>query len=106
MNNFILGEPWADILWGLGGALVFLAGFGVLKAFIKVGRPDQTLVITGKSNVRNNRKFGFTVERGRTTVTPFFQQLDFLDLGVMPLSVKLEGVNSANGITVRADATA
>jgi uncharacterized membrane protein YqiK len=86
--------------------LVFLLGFGVLKAFVKVGRPDQTMVITGKSTVRNNRKFGFTVERGRTTVTPFFQHLDFLDLGVMPLNVKLEGVNSANGITVGADATA
>lgn len=106
MDSFLPGLPWTDIFWGLGGALVFLVGFGVLKAFIKVGRPDQTLVITGKSNVRNNRKFGFTVERGRTTVTPFFQQLDFLDLGVMPLNVKLEGVNSANGITVGADATA
>lgn len=106
MNNIFPGLPLADILWGLGGALVFLMGFGILKAFIKVGRPDQTMVITGKSNVRNNRKFGFTVERGRTTVTPFFQQLDFLDLGVMPLNVKLEGVNSANGITVGADATA
>jgi len=106
MDSFMPGLPLADILWGLGGALVFLLGFGILKAFIKVGRPDQTMVITGKSNVRNNRKFGFTVERGRTTVTPFFQQLDFLDLGVMPLNVKLEGVNSANGITVGADATA
>lgn len=106
MNDALFGLPWADVFWGLGGAAVFLAGFGVLKAFIKVGRPDQTMVITGKSNVRNNRKFGFTVERGRTTVIPVFQQLDFLDLGVMPLNVKLEGVNSANGITVGADATA
>lgn len=95
-----------QILLGLAGAVSFIALIGILKSIVRVGRPDQMLVVTGKSNVSGNRKFGFSVERGRTTVVPFFQQIDSLDLGVMPLNVKLEGVNSANGITVGADATA
>lgn len=39
-------------------------------------------------------------------VAPYFQQTGFLDLGVIPINVRVEGVNSANGITVGADATA
>jgi uncharacterized membrane protein YqiK len=46
------------------------------------------------------------VERGRTAKVPYFQSIQHLDLGVFPINVRVEGVNSANGITVGADATA
>jgi flotillin len=92
-----------------GGALGVLAFFlllGLLKATIKVAPPDKLLVVTGRRTVREGKAFGFTVERGRTFVMPYFQALGGLDLGVLPVNVKVEGVNSANGISMGADATA
>jgi len=46
------------------------------------------------------------VDRGRSLVLPYFQSVGTLDLGVFPINVRVEGVNSANGITMGADATA
>ncbi len=94
------------LLYGLGGVAFFFVFIGLLKAFIKVSLPNKIFVVTGRKRVKNGRKFGFSVERGRTTAVPFFQQVGYLDLGVLPINVRVEGVNSANGITVGADATA
>jgi regulator of protease activity HflC (stomatin/prohibitin superfamily) len=64
------------------------------------------MVVTGRKTRRNGRNFGFSVNRGRTVVVPYFQAIGALDLDVFPINVRVEGVNSANGITVGADATA
>lgn len=88
---------------GIAAFFVFLA---ILKGIIKVNLPDRLLVITGRKRTRNGKTFGFSVERGRTIKIPYLQSVDFLDLGVLPINVRVEGVNSANGITVGADATA
>jgi flotillin len=91
---------------GILGVLAFILLLGILKAMIKVAPPDKLLVVTGRRTVREGKVFGFTVERGRTFVLPYFQALGGLDLGVLPVNVKVEGVNSANGISMGADATA
>jgi len=90
-------------LLGVGGFLLLLI---VLRVFIKTELPDKILVITGRSRREGGRTFGFSVERGRTTRVPYFQSASTLDLGVFPINVRVESVNSANGITVGADATA
>lgn len=94
------------LAWGLGGGAAFLVLLGLLKALVKVAPPDRLMVVTGRRTVREGKAFGFSVERGRTTVVPYFQSMGALDLGVFPVNVRVEGVNSANGITVGADATA
>jgi len=91
---------------GIVGVAAFFALLGILKATIKVAPPDRLLVVTGRRAVRGGKSFGFTVERGRTLSIPYFQSIGSLDLGVFPVNVRVEGVNSANGITVGADATA
>ncbi|MBN2738642.1 MAG: hypothetical protein JXR70_16795 [Spirochaetales bacterium] len=91
---------------GLVALAVFFVLIGIISAFIRVALPNKVLVITGRSTQKGGRKFGFTVERGRVSVTPYLQQVGFLDLGVIPINVRVDGVNSANGITVGADATA
>ncbi len=93
-------------VWGIGGIIIFFVFIGVLKAFIRVTLPNKVLVITGRKKVKAGRKFGFSVEKGRTTMLPYIQQVGYLDLGILPINVRVEGVNSANGITVGADATA
>lgn len=93
-------------LFGGLGIVAFVALIGLLKATIRVASPDRILVVTGRKTRRNGRDFGFAVDRGRTVVVPYFQAVGTLDLGVFPISVRVEGVNSANGITVGADATA
>ncbi len=96
----------SGVLFGGLGVLAFFGLVGLLKSTIKVASPDSILVVTGRKKKRQGRSFGFTVDRGRTFVLPYFQAVGNLDLGVFPINVRVEGVNSANGITVGADATA
>lgn len=93
-------------IWGIIGIVAFFIFIGLLRSFIKVTLPNKILVITGRRRLKAGRKFGFSVEKGRTTMFPYIQQVGFLDLGVLPINVRVDGVNSANGITVGADATA
>ncbi len=96
----------AGAIYGALGVVGFVALVGILKAMIKVASPDRILVVTGRKTKRHGKTFGFTVDRGRSLVIPYFQSVGTLDLGVFPINVRVEGVNSANGITVGADATA
>lgn len=92
--------------WGVLGIGFFFFLLILLKSMIRVTYPNYLLVITGRTKKREGKSFGFTVDRGKTTRIPFFQTVDTLDLGIYPINVKVEGVNSANGITLGADATA
>ena len=92
---------------GVAAVAVFFFVIGMLRSVIRVCPPDQVLVVTGaKTNVRG-KNYGFRLQRGGWTfVIPFFQSAQGLGLGTIPIDVRVDGVNSANGITVGADATA
>jgi len=94
------------IIFGSFGVLAFIILIGLLKSLVKVALPNRIMVVTGRKTKRNGRTFGFSVNRGRTVVIPYFQAIGSLDLDVFPINVRVEGVNSANGITVGADTTA
>ena len=107
MDDFIdLFFSTGGAFFGILGVIAFFLFVGLLKSTIKVTNPDKILVITGRKTRREGKTFGFSVERGRSLVLPYFQSVGSLDLGVFPVNVRVEGVNSANGITVGADATA
>ena len=94
-----------------GGAIAAVALFfvivGGLKSLIKVCPPHQVLVVTGTKTQVGGKSYGFRLQRGGWTfVIPFFQSARGLELSTIPIDVRVEGVNSANGITVGADATA
>ena len=105
MDKLINPEVFG-VAGGIAAVVVFVVLISLLKIFIKVTLPDKLLVVTGRKKSKGGRTFGFSVERGRTNVIPYFQTTDFLDLRILPISVRVEGVNSANGISVGADATA
>jgi hypothetical protein len=94
------------IVGGIAGVVFFFLLIAFFKAIIRVALPDQILVVNGRRRVRDGKRFGFSVERGRTMKVPYLQSVNTLDVGVIPINVRVEGVNSANGITVGADATA
>ncbi|MDR2767980.1 MAG: hypothetical protein LBB82_06600 [Treponema sp.] len=105
----MLADFWHSsqgFFFGCLGIAAFIILIALLKSIIHVALPDRILVVTGRKARRGGRSFGFTVDRGRTVVIPYFQAISALDLGVFPINVRVEGVNSANGITVGADATA
>jgi uncharacterized membrane protein YqiK len=104
MESFL--GAWGGIIGGGLGVAVFFILLGFLKRTVKVTSPDKLLVVTGRRTVHDGKAFGFSVERGRTFALPYFQSVGSLDLGVFPITVRVEAVNSANGITVGADATA
>lgn len=102
-----------DILEGSGGVVggimaivLFLVLIGILRMLLRVTHPNKLLVVTGRKRKHGNRTMGFSVERGSTVVIPYIQSSDTLALDVFPINVKVDGVNSANGITLGADATA
>jgi flotillin len=94
------------ILPGIFGIVVFFLIIIILKIFIRVSLPEKIVVINGRGKMKGDKKFGFSVERGRVNVVPYFEEIQYLDLSVLPINVRVEGVNSANGITIGADATA
>ena len=94
------------VIGGVLGVVGFFLLLAILKAIIKAELPDKILVVTGRKKVKDGKTFGFSVERGRTVKVPYLQSVNDLDLEVLPINVRVEGVNSANGITVGADATA
>jgi uncharacterized membrane protein YqiK len=104
MEAFLQME--GGILGGILGVAAFFLFTALLKSMIQVNLPNQLLVVTGRKKKREGKTFGFSVERGRTLRIPYLQTVSDLDLGVFPVNVRVEGVNSANGITLGADATA
>ncbi|MDR1142799.1 MAG: hypothetical protein LBK77_01115 [Spirochaetaceae bacterium] len=105
MWNMFWENAYGLVFGGLG-ILAFVVLIALLKSIIHVSLPDRIMVVTGRKTRRNGKAFGFSVNRGRTTVIPYFQAIGSLELDVFPINVRVEGVNSANGITVGADATA
>jgi uncharacterized membrane protein YqiK len=94
-------------LGGVLAVILFLVGAGVLRALVRVCSPDQVLVVTGTKTRVEDKEYGFRIQKGGWTfVIPYFQSAQALDLSIIPINVRIEGVNSANGITVGADATA
>ena len=95
----------------IGGGVAAVAAFvfviAMLRSVIRVCPPDQVLVVTGAKTTIRGKSYGFRLQRGGWTfVVPFFQSVQGLGLSTIPIDVRVEGVNSANGITVGADATA
>ena len=96
-----------SILGGIAAVFCFFFGMGILSSLIRVCPPRQVLVITGTKTRIQDKEYGFRLQRGGWTfVIPYFQSVQALELSIIPINVRVEGVNSANGITVGADATA
>jgi flotillin len=93
----------------MGGGIgigIFLFLISVIKMMIKVGDSNKIIVVDGKKKKNTPKGLNFSIERGKTRVWPYIQRASTMDIGVFPINVRVEGVNSANGITVGADATA
>ena len=96
-----------SLIWGIVGVVVFFVIMGFLKAFIRVCPANTILVISGFEHTVGGKKYGFRIVRGGWTFkVPFLERVEALDLTIIPVNVRVEGVNSANGITVGADASA
>jgi flotillin len=99
---------FSGLFAGLAALLAFVLVLGILRRFIRVCPSNQILVITGgRGATIGGRKYGFRLQKGGwTVVIPFWQQVHSVDLTILPINVRVEGVNSANGIKVGADAFA
>jgi uncharacterized membrane protein YqiK len=106
----LLAELFSNAWSGVGGVLAviaFVVGIAVLRSLIRVCPPHQVLVVTGTKTRVQGKEYGFRLQKGGWTfVIPYIQSVQSLDLSIIPINVRIEGVNAANGITVGADATA
>ena len=98
---------WGFALGAIAAVTLFLMFVGVVSAVIRVCPPNMVMVVTGAKTTVEGKSIGFRIQKGGwTTVMPYFQQAQLLDFCIVPINVRVEGINSANGITVGADATA
>ncbi len=99
---------FSGIVGGAFAIVVFIFILAFLRSMIRVCPSNQILVVTGGTKtVVDGRTYGFRLQKGGWTfVIPFLQSVQAVDLSIIPIDVKVEGVNSANGINVGADATA
>ncbi|MCZ6874881.1 MAG: SPFH domain-containing protein, partial [bacterium] len=96
-----------SVLGGMAAVFCFFFGIVILNTLVRVCSPRQVLVVTGTKTRIQDKEYGFRLLKGGWTfVIPYFQSVQALDLSIIPVNVRIEGVNSANGITVGADATA
>jgi flotillin len=93
---------------GILAIVIFLTLIAWLKAFIRVCPSNHILVVTGGTKTTvEGKEYGFRLQKGGWTfVIPFIQSVESIDLTILPINVKIDNVNSANGITVGSDATA
>jgi uncharacterized membrane protein YqiK len=108
---YLLIAQMSDMMpFAIGGVVAFILFVMVvltLTAIVRVCPPNMVMVVTGAKTKVDGKSYGFRLQKGGwTTVIPYFQQVQLLDLSIIPINVRVEGVNSANGITVGADATA
>ena len=103
LDSFITGS-----IGGLLALLLFILVLALLRSLIRVCPSDHILVVTGGTATEvDGRQYGFRIQKGGwTLVLPFIQTAQTIDLTILPINVRVEGVNSANGINVGADATA
>ncbi len=96
------------VLGGVLAILLFMIILALLRSLVRVCPSNHILVVTGGTETEvDGRKYGFRVQKGGWTfVVPFLQTAQAIDLTILPINVRIEGVNSANGISVGADATA
>jgi uncharacterized membrane protein YqiK len=95
------------VVGGLFAVVCFGFGIAVLRSLVRVCPPHQVLVVTGTKTQVKGKEYGFRLQKGGWTfVVPYIQSVQPLDLSIIPINVRIEGVNAANGITVGADATA
>lgn len=99
---------FTGVVGGAFAVVVFILILAFLRSMIRVCPSNQILVVTGGTKtVVDGRTYGFRLQKGGWTfVIPFLQSVQAVDLSIIPIDVKVEGVNSANGINVGADATA
>jgi len=96
------------VIGGVIAVLLFIFMLALLRSLIRVCPSNHILVVTGgTATVVDGRKYGFRLQKGGWTfIIPFIQSAQSVDLTIIPINVRVEGVNSANGINVGADATA
>ena len=97
----------AAIKTGVGLIVLFFAVVIMARMLIHICPANGILVISGRERTVDGKKYGFRIVKGAwTVVIPYLERIEVLDLGIIPVNVRVEGVHSANGITLAADATA
>lgn len=98
---------FTSLVGGFFAVAIFILGVSILQALIRVCPPHQVLVVTGTKRQVQGKEYGFRIQNGGWTfVMPYFQSVQALNLDIIPINVRIDSVNSANGITMGADATA
>jgi len=88
--------------------MAVLALFVLLKQFLYIGTPNQVLIFSGRDHVTNSgQKVGYRYTIGGLTIrVPIFEQVDRMDLRVMPVNIHIDGAYSKGGIPLNVHAIA
>lgn len=100
---------WQTVgLWAGG----ILAGFFILvtfiRSFVKIGRPNELLIFSGRRwKLPSGEEVGWRfVAGGRALRLPIIERVDYMDLTIMPIDIKIHGAYAKGNIRVNVDAIA
>ena len=97
----------AFVVAGIVAVIAFAVLVVAVRVCIRICPPNMLMVVQGARTRVGDKTYGFKIYHGgRAIVIPFLHRAELLDLGIIPINVRVEGVNAANGIRVGGDATA
>lgn len=99
----IFGVFTAVVIAGFILALIF-----IYKAFIRICRPNQVMIFSGRDyRLSDGSTRGYEVLfGGRRLTIPFLEKVDAMDLTVMPVQISISGAYSKGGIPLNVQAVA
>ena len=94
------------MLGGIVAVLAFVLVLAILRSLVRVCPSNHILVITGGTETEvAGRKYGFRIQRGGWTfVMPFIQSAQSIDLTILPINVKIEGVQVLSAFDIFTEA--
>ena len=83
----------AAIKTGVGLIVLFFAVVIMAKMLIHICPANGILVISGRERTVDGKKYGFRIVKGGwTVVIPYLERIEVLDMGIIPVNVRVEGV--------------
>jgi flotillin len=109
----LLGMSQSTMLYtvggGFGGAVAILALVLVMKSLLRIARPHQALVFSGKSRLSaDGTRLGYHVVQGgqRGFYVPVLQRVDLMDMRLIPIDVRVTNAYSKGNIPLQIHAIA
>lgn len=107
----VMGDSllWTFVLGAFGLAVFLLVFVAVAKSFLKIARPNEALVFSGKKHTKaDGTRLGYKVvtQGHRAWRWPLIERVDRMDMRLLPIDIVVNNAYSAGNIPLQIHAIA